>query len=299
MTIVLTGGTGFIGSYVAKELSEAGHSLVILARNPDKVPALGRLANVRIVAAPMEDLATIERYIEKPDAVIHVALCWGDTGSDMIRNETLASVGLIELAIRKGAKQILFTSSTAASGYSRRRIDEDSRLKPEDFYGASKAAVEMFVHAYARKHPEVRFNIIRPAYTFGNPVVEGSSIESDKRFREICANAKAGLPIALTKNDGTQFIWAGDLARVYRAVVESDVRSEIFYGLGARFVRWDEIATWAKEMTAGQSEIQLADLGYPDDPSLFVVDKIARFFGLSFDPRERLKEHLRYLLSAA
>jgi UDP-glucose 4-epimerase len=295
--IVLTGGTGFIGSYVAKELSDAGHSVVILARSPDKVPALARLANVRIEAAPMEDLASIERHIDNPDALVHVALCWGDTGPDMIRNETLASVSLIELAIRKGAKQVLFTSSTAASGYSLNRTDEDSRLRPEDFYGASKAAVEMFVHAYARKHPEIRFNVIRPGYAFGNPVVDGASIESDRRLREICANAKARRPIALARNDGTQFIWAGDLARLYRAVIESDVSDEVFYGLSAKFVRWDEIATWAKEITGSQSAIQLTDRGYADDPSLFVVDKIARLFGLSFAPRERLKEHVRYLLS--
>ena len=297
MKIYLTGGTGFIGSYVAKELSAAGHTVVILARNPGKVPALATLTGVRIAHAPMQDRAALDAALEQPDALIHVALCWGDTGPEMIRNETLASVELIELAIRKGTKRVLFTSSTAASGYSLRVTDEDSRLKPEDFYGASKGAVELFVHAYARKHPDVHFNIIRPGYTFGNPVVDGGSIESDKRFKEICANAKAGRPIALVKNDGTQFIWAGDLARLYRAVLEGDVTGETFYGLSTKFVRWDEIAGWAKELTGSKSEIQLSDLGYSDDPSTFAVDKIARFFSLAFDPREKLKEHLRYLLS--
>jgi UDP-glucose 4-epimerase len=298
MKIYLTGGTGFIGSYVAKELSDAGHAVVILARNPGKVPALGRLPGVRIVHADMHDIGALEREIVEPDALIHAALCWGDTGADMMRNETLASVGLLELAIRKGAKSILYTSSTAASGYSLRMTDEESRLKPEDFYGASKGAVELFVHAYARKHADIRFTIIRPGYTFGNPVVEGASIEKDSRFRDICAGAKAGSRIALIKNDGTQFIWAGDLARLYRAVLESGLSGETFYGLGARFVRWSEIAEWAIERAGSAARVVLEDKGYSDDPWLFSVDKIKRLFGLSFDPREKLKDHLRYFLDS-
>jgi UDP-glucose 4-epimerase len=40
MKILLTGGTGFIGSYVAMELVQYGHQVTILARNQHKVPAL-------------------------------------------------------------------------------------------------------------------------------------------------------------------------------------------------------------------------------------------------------------------
>ncbi len=49
MNIFLTGGTGFIGSYVALEMAGQGHRVTVLARNPAKVPALAKIPNVEIV----------------------------------------------------------------------------------------------------------------------------------------------------------------------------------------------------------------------------------------------------------
>ncbi|HEY1406639.1 MAG TPA: NAD-dependent epimerase/dehydratase family protein, partial [Spirochaetota bacterium] len=74
MKVYLTGGTGFIGSYIAKELSDAGHEIIILAKNPDKVPALKKLSRVKIVHADMTDFPALEREIRDGDALIHVAL---------------------------------------------------------------------------------------------------------------------------------------------------------------------------------------------------------------------------------
>jgi UDP-glucose 4-epimerase len=53
MKIFLTGGTGFIGSYVVKELSDHGHSVEVLARNPNKVPSLADLPGVKITAGDL------------------------------------------------------------------------------------------------------------------------------------------------------------------------------------------------------------------------------------------------------
>ena len=47
MKIFLTGGTGFIGSYVAMELVKHGHQVTILARNPDNVPELKKSNTLR------------------------------------------------------------------------------------------------------------------------------------------------------------------------------------------------------------------------------------------------------------
>ena len=67
--------------------------------------------------------------------------------------------------------------------------------------------------------------------------------------------------------------------------------------LSGAFVTWEQIARWTIEYTHSKSEIVLQDRGYCEDPSLFSVGKIERLFGLSFDPRPRLQEHLRYLLA--
>jgi UDP-glucose 4-epimerase len=244
----------------------------------------------------MHDLETLNKVIKKPDALIHVALCWGETGPAMIENETLPSVRLIELAIKKGAGRIIYTSSTAATGYSLRSTDETAQLKPTDFYGATKGAVELFINAYSNYYPKIKFNIVRPGYTFGNPIIEGASMQPDQRFAFICKNALAKKPIELTKNDGTQFTWAGDLAKLYKGILESDTKNEIFFGMSKNFTTWEQIAKWTIKYTESKSKIKLIDKGYSDNPSIFDVRKMQKFFDLSFNSQDKLKEHIKFLL---
>jgi UDP-glucose 4-epimerase len=299
MKVHLTGGTGFIGSYVACELAAAGHEVIVLARNPHKVPALAAVPGVRIVHAPMEDMDALGRELVEPEAVVHVALGWGDTGPSMIENETLLSVRLIELALERGAQRFVYTSSTAAAGYELSLIDEDQRRRPTDFYGATKGAVELFLRAYVHKVPGPLLTVIRPGYTFGDPVVPGGSMENDRRFRVICDAARAGQPIRVTRYDGTQFISGRDLAKLYRSVLESELTDEIFFGLGRTFVSWEQIARWAVEQARSSSEIVVEDKGWSPNPVLFSVEKMQRHFGLSFDATKQLQTHIATLLSMA
>lgn len=296
MKVYITGGTGFIGSYIVKALSDKKHEIIILAREPRKVPALALLPGVKIVKAPMDDMAAIKKVLKKPDAVIHVALCWGDNGPDMITNETLASVKLIDLAVKAGTKHFIFTSSTAAQGGLVKTTDESEKPRPNDFYGATKGSVELFMSAYSNYYKKIQFNNVRPGYTFGDPVVKGGSIENDRRFFDICDNAKAGKNIELTKNDGTQFIWAGDLANIYTKLLQSVFTNETFYGLSRNFVTWEQIAQWAVEYTDSKSKIVLKDLGWSDRPYLFNVDNIKKHFGLSFNSAALVKAHVKFLI---
>ncbi len=244
----------------------------------------------------MEDMDAIKAVMKKPDAVIHVALCWGDTGPDMLVNETLTSVKLIELSVKAGAKHFIFTSSTATHGSLLQTADESARPRPNDFYGATKGSVELFMSAYSAYHKNIQFNTVRPGYTFGDPVVPGASMENDKRFFNICDRAKAGKPIELIKNDGTQFIWAGDLAKIYTKLLQSGFHNETFYGLARNFVTWEQIAKWAVEYTRSKSKINLKDLGWGDRPYLFNVDNIKKHFQLSFNSDTQVKEHVEFLL---
>ena len=157
--------------------------------------------------------------------------------------------------------------------------------------------MELFVSAFSRQFPAARFNVIRPGYTFGDPVAAGASMENDKRFKNICGLAKQGKPIEVNAGDGTQFIWAGHLAKLYKAVLSSAERNEVFYGLSRIFVTWEEVASEAVKLCGSGSRIIVK--GRAGKPHLFCMDKIRKHFGLSFDPRPKLREHLQYLLEHA
>ena len=116
MDVFLTGGTGFIGSYVVVELLRAGHTVTILARNPDKVPALHDLSGVRIVRGTLTDNDVIVSAMRGKDACVHVALGWGDEPVSMLSADTAPSVFIFQTAAECGVRKLIYTSSTAAIG---------------------------------------------------------------------------------------------------------------------------------------------------------------------------------------
>ncbi len=89
MRIFVTGATGFIGSHVAYQLLNAGHDLVIIARNPQKLPWLTAHPKVKRVTATLYDNDTIHNLLPGCEACIHIALGWGDrdrVGRGMLRH---------------------------------------------------------------------------------------------------------------------------------------------------------------------------------------------------------------------
>jgi UDP-glucose 4-epimerase len=296
MKVFVTGGMGFIGSAIVVELLNKGHDVTILARNPSKVPPFQTNPKIKIVEGGLADFDKIEAALPGHDAVVHNALYWGNTPTDMLHNDTRCSVHVFDLAAKSGIKDMIYTSSTAALGEFTEHMHEEQKLKPTGYYGATKAATEAYLLAFGRE-TSMRCNVVRPGYTIGNPVVPGATIESDKRFKDIVSNAIAGTDISVTKNDGTQFIWHGDLAKIYSAVLESGKNREIYYGLGANFTSWESIAHEAVKLTNSNSKVIVEDKGWGDTPHLFDLSKIERDFGLKFDSTEQITEHLKYLIS--
>jgi UDP-glucose 4-epimerase len=298
MKVFITGGMGFIGSYIVMDLLTSGHQVTILARNPAKVPEFQTMPGIQIVRGGLDDMPVIAAALPGHEACIHNALYWGNSPTEMLHNDTRSSVHIFAKAADTGVKHLIYTSSTAAMGEFRPGMHEEMKPKPSDYYGATKAATEAYLLAFGSK-TSMRCNIVRPGYTIGNPVVSGAHIYSDKRFKQIVASALAGDEIRLTKNDGTQFIWAGDLAKIYTAILGAQVNRSIYFGLSKTWTPWEAIAKQAIDMTKSKSRIVLEDKGYGADPHLFDLGKIEREFGLSFDSTRIITDHLRYLVDLA
>jgi UDP-glucose 4-epimerase len=295
--IFITGATGFIGHYVAKLLLEKGHSLRVLARNPGRVPSLAAHPHVQIVEGDLGTLGCTQLGLEECDAVVHLALGWGETPLTMFHNDTLATVTLLEMASLAGVKKFIYTSSTAAMGKMRPLMDETVANLPVNLYGATKAASEAFVLGY---NTLMKCNVIRPGYTFGNPAFPDGHDQPDRRFYNIASAVKNGEAVPLTLHDGTQFIHGSQQAELYLKVLESDLDKEIFLGLSAEWVSWREIAEMALELCPGTgAKIVENDLGWGADPVLFGVKKIEEQFGLCFDSRDLLREHVKWNLGGA
>jgi UDP-glucose 4-epimerase len=291
----MTGGSGFIGHWVAKELLSRGHHLRLLIRNPGKMPSLKSLPGVEIVEGTLYDRPLLTRALQGCEACVHVALGWGETPTEMLEKDTAITVFLLEEAEKAGVGRFLYTSSTAAVGEFRPLMAEGIDLRPQDLYGATKAASEAYGLGFAAKS-KMRFNVIRPGYTFGNPAFPYGVTQPDRRFRSIVASAQRGEPIQVTKHDGTQFIGASDLAKLYGAVLESHLNRRVFFGLSTEFVTWERVAQRATALASSPSKIEVIDKGGGEKPMLFDLGAIEREFGLRFTAWAGIESHLEYLI---
>ncbi|MDR2962417.1 MAG: NAD(P)-dependent oxidoreductase [Bacteroidales bacterium] len=309
MNILLTGGTGFIGSYIAMQLLSENHTVTILARNANKVPAFHAIPGLQVLEIGMTDYEKITLLLQNTqfDTCIHVALNYNDTSAyTMLMNDTAASIYLASECAKYGVSHFIYTSSTAAndSVYSNpspeilqngSHVSTSSKHDPHSYYGATKAATENFLWGITGV-TGMRVNVVRPGYTFGNPVLHGAYTQPDRRFHSIAQAIKEGKDVELVQNDGTQFIWAGDLAKIYTAVLNSNFNKRTYFGLSNCFTSWLEVAQTAKQLCNSQSNIILNDLGWSDKPIIFDVSDIERDFGYSFSPYPHIAQHVEYLL---
>lgn len=291
---MMTGGTSFIGSHVVRRLAEEGHEITVLARNPAKVPGLRSLPAVRFVEGTLTSAGAIAEALRGQEACIHIALGRGNSAVTMAESDTLPAIRIFQTAADLSVRHLIYTSSVAVFDTAAGQFSDAAPPRPARFYGATKAATEAYLLALAAER-EVRGNVIRPGYTFGNPAVPGAPIQSMPELRQIAGRAARGEPIVVTKNAGLQFIWAGDLATVYSSVLGSAVNRKVFTSLSPDFITWEEIARWAVELCGSASRIVAEDKGLAPALTTYDVSAIEQEFGLAFDATRHLREHLAYL----
>jgi UDP-glucose 4-epimerase len=140
----LTGGTGFIGQHLLKELPKRGYRLRVLLRRPTMLPSGCASAVIGDLAKPYN----MSEALAGVDAVIHsagVAQTMSGLPEDDYRLlNTEATIGFAKAAERARVKRFVFLSSIRAqSGPTADRIlTEEHEPAPTDAYGRSKLAAE-------------------------------------------------------------------------------------------------------------------------------------------------------------
>lgn len=170
--LLVTGATGMLGSYVAREALRAGWQVRALVRDPGAAAWLER-NGVELAAGDLLSAAALRRAVRSCDAVVHAgALVGSGAGHRSFQHaNVIGTENVLEAAVWAGAR-LVHVSSTAVLGQARYRFvpaDEDVPLPvlpAWDAYGRSKQAAERLVLSEARSG-RLWAAVVRPPVMYG------------------------------------------------------------------------------------------------------------------------------------
>lgn len=221
-SFLVTGGTGFIGSYIIRVLSSLNEkynlniNIISTARNKEKALKLN-ISNVNWIYANLNDEI---KYDGNIDYIIHTA---SPTDSAYfinhpveLINDTMAGINnLAKLGIEKNVKSFVFTSSLEVYGI----CLEDRFLKEDEYfaidcnnvrnsYSLGKKMIECLSSSYAKEY-NLPIKIVRLAQTFG----PGITKEDNRVFAQFAK--------AVTKGEDIILATKGETKRSYCSIIDA------------------------------------------------------------------------------
>lgn len=215
-SVLVIGGTGFIGQSLASALQGAGHGVRVMARNPGNLPQGLVDAGVDAVAGDFTDDAAVRRSLEGITKVIHLARGFGNTWEEYLEGDVEPTERLARACLDAGVERFVYASSIAIydAGRPGQSITEDTAPVPSMLranpYARSKVENErilMQLH-HERGLPVV---IVRPGIVLGrggSPLHWGIAAWPYDTVCRLYGDGNSPLPIVLVEDVADAFVRA-------------------------------------------------------------------------------------------
>ena len=168
MKILVTGGNGFIGSHIVKELSTRGFDVISF----DIMQPKERLPGVNYIESTVMDLYSLALSMKGCDGVFHLAAILGvkRADKDLLKCMNIniqGTVNVLAACVMSDIPYILLTSSSEVFGdINTNEVTENSALNPKSGYAVSKLASEYYIKGHFKEFG-LGYNIVRLFNVYG------------------------------------------------------------------------------------------------------------------------------------
>jgi nucleoside-diphosphate-sugar epimerase len=303
MHIAITGGTGFLGRYLLRELAGDDHELRCWYRpSSDRSGLEDIAAAIDWQAGQMGDVPATQALVRGVDAVVHAALQWERSQSDgrrtsgdsnlieFLDKNLMGSLRLFIEARAAGVERFVFISTCAVHEVilNDRPLDEAHPLWPTKHYGAHKAALEKFVHSFGLGQGWP-ICALRPTGIYGldHPA-------SRSRWFDLVGRVVRGEPIQTER--GGKEVHARDVARAVSLLLGADEKliAGRAFNCYDMYIAEQKVAQIAKRISGSSSSISDLNRG----PKNQIQTGAIRALGMTFGGDALLEETVAQLVRA-
>jgi nucleoside-diphosphate-sugar epimerase len=253
MDVLVTGGTGFVGSHTAAALKKKGHRVRLLVRSADKAERVLKNLGIsvdEIIVGDVIDAESVKRAVAGCDAVIHSAaiVATAEKHAELVDKTNVGGTKLvIGAALEAGVKKIIHVSSvTALFTAGLPSMNEESPVgKANNPYGRSKVACENYIRDLQAKGAPIMVSY--PAAVIG---------PFDPAFTEPHQGLQIFLKqVALITSTGIQFVDVRDVADGHVKMLEESTAPNR-YVMGGYYYEW-KILTDTLDKITGRKLLRL------------------------------------------
>lgn len=164
-TVAVTGGNGFTGYALVKQLLIEGYKVNTLARRPKEVP---KHPHLQVIEGDICDTNALSRLVEGVDAVIHIAAMFRSEGpyDEFYKVNVKGTEELLRLSKEAGVRRFVYCSTIGVHGsVENSPANENTPFDPRDNYQRTKMLAEQFC---MRNHGNgIEVTTIRPCSIYG------------------------------------------------------------------------------------------------------------------------------------
>jgi nucleoside-diphosphate-sugar epimerase len=258
MNYLVTGGTGFIGSHVVKELISHGHRVVtydslVDGNSIEFVLEPEEIKQVQMVRGDITDLAFLIKTakVHKVESIIHLAYIMGlvdENPSLALSVNCQGSINVFETAYLLGLKKVVWASSNGVFGspdqYPYEYLPNDAPHYPPSIYGACKSFIERISNYYFEKK-NVDSNAPRFVMIYGPGRMRGAGMFMAEMINKPALGLSATVPY---KDELQNFMHVKDAARCIVMLCNAERTETRAYNVSGDILKVGEFAEIVKRI---------------------------------------------------